>query len=145
MFERASPVAQLVKNPPANEGDLGFIPELGRSLEKGKATQSSIFGLEKSMDCIVHGVAKSQTWLSNFHLQALLEEEDKSNTFVEIKENLGCAQELWKWNASWFFVSPDFAYKCKTSVFFKFFDPFVSLTLLIWTSCAIMPLYSDSS
>ena len=24
-------------------------------------------GLENSMDCIVHGVAKSRTWLSNFH------------------------------------------------------------------------------
>ena len=48
------------------------------------------------MDCIVHGVTKSQTRLSNFHFQALLEEEDKSNTFAEIKENLGYAQELWK-------------------------------------------------
>ena len=36
-------------------------------LEKGKATHSSILGLENSMDCIVHGVAKSQTRLSGFH------------------------------------------------------------------------------
>ena len=28
---------------------------------KGKATHSSISGLENSMDCIVHGIAKSQT------------------------------------------------------------------------------------
>ena len=34
---------------------------------KGKATHSSILGLQNSMDCIVHGVAKTQTWLSNFH------------------------------------------------------------------------------
>ena len=33
-------------------------------LEKGTATQSS---LENSMDCIVHGVAKSLTQLRNFH------------------------------------------------------------------------------
>ena len=33
-------------------------------LEKGKATH---FGLENSMNCIVHGVPKSQTWLSDFH------------------------------------------------------------------------------
>ena len=34
---------------------------------KGKDTHSSILGLQNSMDCIVHGVAKTQTWLSNFH------------------------------------------------------------------------------
>ena len=39
-------------------------------LEKGKATHSSNSGLETSMDCIVHGVAKSQTRLSNFHFLA---------------------------------------------------------------------------
>ena len=36
-------------------------------LEKGKATHSSVLGLENSMDCIVHEVAKSQTRLSDFH------------------------------------------------------------------------------
>ena len=36
-------------------------------LEKGKATLSSILGLETSMDCIVHGVTKSWTRLSDFH------------------------------------------------------------------------------
>ena len=49
------------KESTCNAGDLGLIPELGRSLEKGKTTNS---GLEISMDCIVHGVTKSQTWLS---------------------------------------------------------------------------------
>ena len=29
-------VAQLVKNPPANAGDLGLIPGLGRCLGEGK-------------------------------------------------------------------------------------------------------------
>ena len=37
----ASLVAQLVKNPPAMRGDLGSVPGLGRSPEKGKATHSS--------------------------------------------------------------------------------------------------------
>ena len=36
-------------------------------LEKGKATRSSITGLENFMDCIVYGVAKSRTQLSDFH------------------------------------------------------------------------------
>ena len=50
-----------------NAGDLGSIPELGRSPgeEKGYPLQHS--GLEKSMDCVVHGVAKSWTGLSDFH------------------------------------------------------------------------------
>ena len=40
-YIKASPVAQLVKKPPAM-WDLGLIPGLGSSLEKGMATQSSI-------------------------------------------------------------------------------------------------------
>ena len=36
-------------------------------LEKGKATRLQYSGLENSMNCIVHGVANSQTGLSNFH------------------------------------------------------------------------------
>ena len=31
-----------IKNPPANSGDVGSIPHLGRSLEKEMATHSSI-------------------------------------------------------------------------------------------------------
>ena len=45
-----------------NAGDLGLILGLGRSPGEGKdyyPLQCS--GLENSMDCIVHGVAKSQT------------------------------------------------------------------------------------
>ena len=49
-----------------NVGDLGLIPGLGRipGEEKGYPLHSS--GLENSMDCIVHEVAKSQTQLSDF-------------------------------------------------------------------------------
>ena len=35
-------MVQMVKNPPTNAGDLGSIPGLGRSLEEGMATYSSI-------------------------------------------------------------------------------------------------------
>ena len=48
-----------------NAGDLGSIPGLGRSPGEGYPLQYS--GLENSMDCVVHGVAKSQTQLSDFH------------------------------------------------------------------------------
>ena len=50
-------------------GDLGSIPGLGRSPEEGKGYPLQYSGLEDSMDCIVHGVAKSQTLLSNFHFE----------------------------------------------------------------------------
>ena len=55
------------KESPCNVGDLGLIPELGRSLGEGKGYPLQYSGLENSTDCIVHGVAKSQTGLSDFH------------------------------------------------------------------------------
>ena len=42
-------------------GDLGSIPGLGRSPGEGKGYPLRYSGLENSMDCIVHGVAKCQT------------------------------------------------------------------------------------
>ena len=61
-------MAQLVKKSSWNVGDVGLIMGWEDPLEKGKATHSSILGLENSMDYIVQGVTKSQTRLSNFHL-----------------------------------------------------------------------------
>ena len=45
-------------------GDLGWEDPLGT----GKATYSSIL----SKDCIMHGVTKSRTWVSDFHLLTYL-------------------------------------------------------------------------
>ena len=42
------------------EGDLGLLPGLGRSPGEGKGYPPQYSGLENSMDCVVHGVAKSQ-------------------------------------------------------------------------------------
>ena len=60
-------MALLVKNPPAMQDT--WVQSLGWEdpLEKGKATQLQYAGLENSLDCIVHGVAKGQTRLSDFH------------------------------------------------------------------------------
>ena len=44
-----------------NVGDLGLISGLGRSLGEGNGYPLQHSGLENSMDCIVHAVAKSQT------------------------------------------------------------------------------------
>ena len=63
--------AQLVKNLSAMQET--WVQSLGWEdpLEKGKATHSSNSGLENSMECIVHGVTKGQTWLNNFHFTSL--------------------------------------------------------------------------
>ena len=54
-----------------NAGDLGLIPGLGRSPGEGKGYPLQYSGLENSMDCIVHGVTKSWTRLSNFHVTCI--------------------------------------------------------------------------
>ena len=55
------------KESTCNVGDAGSIPGLGRSPGEGKGYPLQYSGLENSMDCVVHGVAKSQTRLSDFH------------------------------------------------------------------------------
>ena len=50
-----------------NVGDLGSIPGLGKSPRERNGYPLQYSCLENSMDCIVQGVAKSQTWLSNLH------------------------------------------------------------------------------
>ena len=50
---RASQLVLVIKNPPANAGDIidaGLIPGLGRSPGEGNATHSSILALGKSID-----------------------------------------------------------------------------------------------
>ena len=48
-----------------NTGDLGLIPGLQRSPGEGNDYPLQYSCLENSMDCVVHGVTKSQTQLSN--------------------------------------------------------------------------------
>ena len=64
---RCFTVSQLVKKSACSAEDLGSIPGLGKSPGEGKGRPLQYSGLENSMDCIVHGVAKSQKQLSNFH------------------------------------------------------------------------------
>ena len=61
------PCGSAGKESVCNAGDLGSIPGLGRSPGEGKGYPLQYSGLENSMDYIVHGVVKSQTWLSDFH------------------------------------------------------------------------------
>ena len=60
------------KESACNAGDLGLIPGLGRSPGEGKGYPFQYSGLENSMDCIVQGVTKSWTQLSDFHFTSQL-------------------------------------------------------------------------
>ena len=55
------PCGSAGKESACNAGDLGSTPGLGRSPGEGKGYPLHYSGLEKSKNCIVHGVAKSRT------------------------------------------------------------------------------------
>ena len=55
------------KESACSAGDPGSIPGLGRCPGEGNGYPLQYSGLENSMDCIVHGAAKSWTRLNDFH------------------------------------------------------------------------------
>ena len=66
-------MALVVKNPPANAGDVGLIPGPGRPPGGGHGNPLQYSCLENPMDrgawqATVHGVAKSQTGLKWLHV-----------------------------------------------------------------------------
>ena len=76
------PCGSAGKESACSAGDLGSVPGLGRSPGEGKGYPLQYSGLENSMDCVVHEVAKSQTQLSYFN-------------FIQIY-NLWYFPSLWK-------------------------------------------------
>ena len=107
-------MALLVKNPPANAGDLrdeGLIPGLGRSPGGGHRNSLQSSCLENPMDrgvwwAVIHGVAKSQTWLKQLgmHAQRYLCHRDLLTCLMKIKNvfkvsscdaQTRCFQQLW--------------------------------------------------
>ena len=77
---RSFPLGSAGKESASSAGDLGSIPVSGRSPGEGNGSPLQYSCLENSMDsrawwAIVHGVAKSQTRLSDFtftfHFHAL--------------------------------------------------------------------------
>ena len=99
-------MAQLVKNAPAMREtwvrSLGWEDPLG----KEKATHPLQYSsLENSMDCIVHGVAKSRTRLRDFHVHRAL---GVSQVALVVKNSPASAGEvkrhgfdLWVGQISW--------------------------------------------
>ena len=63
------PCGSAGKESACNAGDLDSIPGLGRSPGEEKDYPLQYSGLEKSMDCTVHRVAKSWVRLSDLHFQ----------------------------------------------------------------------------
>ena len=68
--DRGFPGGSAVKNPPANAGDMGLIPGLGRFSGEGNGNPLQYSCLGNPMDsgasqATVHGVTQSQTWLSD--------------------------------------------------------------------------------
>ena len=60
----------MVKNPPANAGDLGLIPGWGRSPGEGNGSPLQYSCLENPKDrgawrAVAHGVTESRTRLSS--------------------------------------------------------------------------------
>ena len=61
------PDSSVGKESACNAGDPSSIPGSGRSAGEQIGYPLQYSGLENSLDSIVHGVAKSQTRLSDFH------------------------------------------------------------------------------
>ena len=55
------PDRSVSKESACSAGDPGSFPGLGRSLGEGKGYPLQYSGLDNSMDCIAHGVAKRRT------------------------------------------------------------------------------------
>ena len=78
------PCGSTGKESSCNAGDLGSIPGLGRSPGEGKGYPLQYSSLENFIDCLVHGVTKSWTWLSNFHFQSPIKFINECHLFAVI-------------------------------------------------------------
>ena len=61
------PCGSAGKESSCNVGDLGSVSGLGRFPGEGNSYPLRYSGLENSMNCIVHRVAKNWTQLGDFH------------------------------------------------------------------------------
>ena len=66
LWQKAFAGGSAGKESACNVGDLGSIPELGRSPGEGNGYPLQYSDLENSMDCIVHGVMTEQLTLHFF-------------------------------------------------------------------------------
>ena len=105
------PGGSVVKNPPANAGDMGSIPGWGRSPGEGNGNPFQYSCLENPMDrrvllATVHGVTKSQAWLKRLSTADILTEVISFDSFLSLFF-LSC-RETWK-NALQIIVELEYA------------------------------------
>ena len=112
------------KESACNAGDLGSIPGLERSPRGGKGYPLQYSGLENSTDCIVHGVAKSRTRLTDFHFQNIHTTYIHTwliHTYIQLNIQHGSTLPLldkWKLNIhmefnTWMFIFIAVLFSCK--------------------------------
>ena len=89
-LSRGFPVGSAGKESACNAGDLGSIPGLGRCPGEGNGYPFQYSGLENSVDCIVYGVAKSWTQLSDFHFH-----------FFFLKKEVAAHSSILAWEMPW--------------------------------------------
>ena len=82
------PSGSAGKESACNVGDLDSVLGLGRSPGEGNGYPVQYSGLENSMDCIVQGVAKSRTPLSDFHFTS-----DRDVQICPLCRHGACSQE----------------------------------------------------
>ena len=70
-MDKGFPCGSAGKESACNAGNLGSIPGLGISLGEGIGYPLQYSGLENSMDCMVRGVTKRQTQLSDLHFTSI--------------------------------------------------------------------------
>ena len=78
-----------------------MIPGLGRSPGEGKGYTLQYSGLENSMDCIVRGVTKSQTGLSDFHCKCYDLSQVEVFLVAQMVKILPVIQETWVSSLGW--------------------------------------------
>ena len=141
------PCGSAGKKSACNVGDLGLIPPLGRSPGEGKGYPPQYSGLENSLDFIVHGVAKSWTWLSSFHFPQFMGSFGVlihyciifSKIFILYWSavDLQCCVSFWC-------TAKLFSYICSHPFFFRFFPHIGYYRVLSRVPCAIQQvLVSD--
>ena len=88
VYDKDFPCGSAGKESSHNEGDPGSIPGSGRSPGEGKGCLLQYSSLENSMDCIVHGVTKSRTQLSDFYFIFTSDRGDKCWATTDLDESL---------------------------------------------------------
>ena len=71
MYNMGFPGSSAGKESTCNAGDLSSIPRSWRSPGEGNSYPLESSGHETSIDCIVHGITKNRTRLSNFHFRSI--------------------------------------------------------------------------